>query len=159
MPSPTARLTVVAGKEVGTAYELRDGIYSIGRAPDNSLVLVDLGVSRCHALLIFQAGQCRLEDLGSTNGTFRNEFRVASCPIKEGDRIAIGDTEFQFERERRTGLRGLLASRRRGGVRQRGRLRRPKPLSEGMLHAFGAGTVALKTPADRALAAAEAKRG
>ena len=86
MPSPTARLTVVVGKEVGTAYELRDGIYSIGRAPDNSLVLVDPGVSRCHALLIFQAGQCRLEDLGSTNGT-----KVDGSPL--GNRIvALSDT-------------------------------------------------------------------
>jgi len=48
-----------------------------------------------------QAGVVVLEDLGSTNGTYLNEERLAGpAPLHSGDRVRIGDSEFTYEEGR-----------------------------------------------------------
>jgi LysM repeat protein len=64
---------------------------TIGRAPDNALVLEAGGVSSHHCALLVQAGQCIVVDRGSTNGTFVNNAPVQqSSPLGEHDRIYVG---------------------------------------------------------------------
>lgn len=68
---------------------------TIGRAPDNILVLADPQVSAYHAVISWQADPNRhlLKDLGSTNGTYLNERRVAGPGLlRHGDAIRLGDT-------------------------------------------------------------------
>lgn len=54
---------------------------SIGRAPDNDLVLKDEKVSRYHARLYYRSGRWHLVDLQSTHGTKVNGEKVES-PVK-----------------------------------------------------------------------------
>lgn len=65
---------------------------TIGRAPDNGLVLRDGRASRHHARIDARRGSLVLTDLGSTNGSFVNDRPVESIALGEGDRIRIGTT-------------------------------------------------------------------
>jgi hypothetical protein len=65
---------------------------TIGRAPDNGLVLADGRASRHHARLYGRRGALVLADLGSTNGSWVNDRRIEEMALGEGDQIRIGDT-------------------------------------------------------------------
>ncbi len=79
------RLPHLALPEVG-----RDRL-TIGRASVCDLVLDDLTVSRFHAELWQRDGKWLLLDLGSTNGTRVNGWRVTGpAPIRPGDHVSFG---------------------------------------------------------------------
>jgi hypothetical protein len=80
-PDGTTRLLTVDGRPL-----------TIGRAPDNGLVLFDGRVSRHHARLYGRRGALLLADLGSTNGSWVNDRKVEEMALGEGDRIRVGDT-------------------------------------------------------------------
>ncbi len=69
---------------------------TIGRAPDNTLVIGDPTVSSRHARLYLQGTQWYVQDLGSTNGTFVNEARVTQHPVQIGDKIRLGAIVIQL---------------------------------------------------------------
>ncbi len=74
--------------------------YSIGRAPDNQLVVNDVKASSHHAQLRPNGQNYEVIDLDSSNGTFVNEQRlVPRVPrlLSANDQIRIGDTTFVFE--------------------------------------------------------------
>ncbi|MHB2015922.1 MAG: FHA domain-containing protein [Candidatus Xenobia bacterium] len=59
----------------------------------------DSYASRRHARIMRQGEQYLLEDLGSSNGTFLNTARLekgVEHPLKEGDKVRFGKTEFVF---------------------------------------------------------------
>jgi pSer/pThr/pTyr-binding forkhead associated (FHA) protein len=65
----------------------------LGRSAEADVVLEDPYASDFHARLVFQAGEVRLQDLGSTNGTFVNgERMVAPTSLRRADRIRVGQT-------------------------------------------------------------------
>jgi len=68
----------------------------IGRAVDCAIRTDDAMVSRHHARLIWQGGQYFLEDLGSANGVFYQERRVARHPLKHGDAVRCGSLWIRF---------------------------------------------------------------
>jgi hypothetical protein len=70
---------------------------TIGRAPDNGLVVRDGRASRHHARIDGRRGTLVLSDLGSTNGSFVNDRRVESVALGAGDRIRIGTTSILIE--------------------------------------------------------------
>ena len=73
---------------------------TLGRAPDNTLVLNDSKASSHHAEIRPEGQNYNLVDLGSTNGTFVNEQQVYSGVtrlLQPGDTLRIGDTRFTFE--------------------------------------------------------------
>jgi len=78
---------------------LTQGVTSIGRKIDNTIVLPDDKVSRHHAVINRdQAGLYLVEDLQSTNGTFLNGTRLKMPSMVEaGDLLKIGDTELRFD--------------------------------------------------------------
>ena len=74
----------------------------IGRAPDNTFVLQDPQSSSHHAEVAPAPGgsNYQVTDLGSTNGTFVNEQRLAPHsprPLNAGDVIRIGQTSITYE--------------------------------------------------------------
>jgi hypothetical protein len=70
----------------------------IGRSRWCELVLDDVGISRQHASLRYEAGRWTLADLGSTNGTFVNGWRVtAPTRIHVGDLVQLAETIWIFE--------------------------------------------------------------
>ena len=63
---------------------------SIGRSPENGLVIDNPAVSHYHARVFSEEGRLMLEDLGSMNGTFVNGQRVKMVTLKPGDSVGIG---------------------------------------------------------------------
>lgn len=78
---------------------LSSAVVSIGRTADNQFVVNDSKVSSHHAEIRLVGQGYSITDLGSSNGTFVNEQRLASNvprPLNEGDMIRIGDTQLRY---------------------------------------------------------------
>ena len=84
-------LRFISGKYQGGEFPLEDEREIIvGRSSDLDMVLVEEMVSRRHARVQLTGGSVRIDDLGSTNGTFVNGERVSHAELQEGDRVLIG---------------------------------------------------------------------
>jgi two-component system cell cycle response regulator len=90
--SAAAYLVVLSGSSVGEMYRLDKERVLVGRGDKADLRLIDDGISREHAQIVRDGGQMFLEDLGSTNGTYRNGERVKREALAEGDKILVGST-------------------------------------------------------------------
>jgi ABC-type multidrug transport system ATPase subunit/pSer/pThr/pTyr-binding forkhead associated (FHA) protein len=75
-------------------------VKTIGRTPDNDIVISHPQVSSRHAFLHRIQGQIFVEDRGSANGTFVRGARVAPgqrVPVQSGEKIYIGPMPLQIE--------------------------------------------------------------
>ena len=101
------RLTVRGGCDTGKTRTIDRDVVTIGKRSDCDLVLVDDTVSRLHARILRntepdaetddrEAGDWRLEDLGSTNGTFLNGVRVKRARLSAGDVFLVGTVPIAF---------------------------------------------------------------
>ena len=82
----------------GTEHELNEPL-TIGRGPENDLVLPSTAVSRQHAAIVQREGRWYLEDRGSYNGTFLNGTRVnpgTPLPLRHADRLEVGGAALLF---------------------------------------------------------------
>jgi FHA domain len=71
----------------------------IGRGAECELRVDDTFVSQEHARIFAKDGSWYVEDLGSTNGTFVNEQRLAApAMLTTGDRIRVGTTVLELAR-------------------------------------------------------------
>ncbi|HJT76397.1 MAG TPA: FHA domain-containing protein [Gemmataceae bacterium] len=79
-------------------YPLKVGLNSIGRSPDNDVVLADPFVSRRHcAILVHAGGRCELHDVASKNGTWLNGRRIPGpTQLATGDEIRLCDRQLVF---------------------------------------------------------------
>ena len=78
-------------------YVLDRGVVTVGRAPDNTVVLSDLLVSRHHARLRSEGQAWWLDDLRSANGTYVDGRRVTAAQrVTSASRIAIGHQTFRL---------------------------------------------------------------
>lgn len=88
---PAAVLTVTAGPDTGFKFRVKAGApTTIGRGPDNDIVLDDPATSRRHAHIEFRDGMYVLTDLGSANGTLVNGRRVTVKGLADGELIQVG---------------------------------------------------------------------
>lgn len=76
-----------------------NGEMAIGRSVENDIKLSDdSGVSRQHAKLEVRGAQVIASDLGSSNGTWINEGRIAApTTLRDGDRLRVGTTTMVFK--------------------------------------------------------------
>ena len=81
----------------GTTYELVDNLVTVGRSPDNAIVINNPSVSARHAQLQLAGETYRLKDLGSTNGTQVNGKPVTETLLSFDDRVRFGAAEARFE--------------------------------------------------------------
>jgi hypothetical protein len=71
----------------------------VGRGAECDLRLDDTFVSQEHARIFAKDGSWYVEDLGSTNGTFVNEQRLAApAMLTTGDRVRVGTTVLELAR-------------------------------------------------------------
>lgn len=84
---PTLKYTDLDGEHF---FTISADSTSIGRAPDQDLVLKEAYVSRRHALITRQNGYFELIDQKSSHGTFLNGQRVEQARLKTGDALQFG---------------------------------------------------------------------
>jgi len=78
------------------SYSLKD-ITIIGRASTTDIRLDDPMVSRHHARISKSNSGFLIEDLGSRNGVFLNDERIAApCPLTNGSKVCIGPYTLVF---------------------------------------------------------------
>ncbi len=79
--------------ERGRLHALQVGVNTVGRLPDNDVVVDDPCVSRRHcAILVHATRGCEVYDVASKNGTFVNGMRIAApTRLKPGDEILLSD--------------------------------------------------------------------
>jgi len=75
---------------------LRIPVITLGRLPDNTVVLDHPQVSAHHARLEQIRGGYRIIDLGSTNHVYVNAQRITNQALRVGDEIRIGPFKFTY---------------------------------------------------------------
>jgi predicted component of type VI protein secretion system len=76
------------------SFSLPRAITVIGRREDCDLRIPLAEVSRKHCRLIMEADTLRVEDLGSSNGTFVNGHRVQESAVEAGNSVTVGPVTF-----------------------------------------------------------------
>jgi len=109
-------LVLITGDEAGKRFQIGEAAVTIGRSPDQTLVIAHTSVSRRHARLSIVDGLVVAEDLGSTNGTFVNGVRLNApqsvdndCVIKVGDQVVRYERRSKADIKRREELDRELA--------------------------------------------------
>jgi len=99
LPSDKAmpKLIISTESQGRIGYEFTEDLITIGRAPDNMIVIEDPSVSSRHAQLERAGDNYRLKDLGSTNGTRVNGVPVTDTLLRFDDRVRFGGVESRFE--------------------------------------------------------------
>ena len=101
-PPSFAWLVVINGPWAGRLFRLDPKGTVLGRDARSDIILDDDAVSNLHAK-VRQEGEednrptFYIQDLASTNGTLVNGETITKCPLKDGDRIVIGQTTLVFK--------------------------------------------------------------
>jgi pSer/pThr/pTyr-binding forkhead associated (FHA) protein len=85
----------------GEDISLPEGRVTVGRRPDNTVVLTnDAYISGRHAEIVTQGTETYLTDLGSTNGSMVNGQKLTPQErqlLLEGDEVQVGQTRYVFK--------------------------------------------------------------
>ncbi|MEJ2724513.1 MAG: GGDEF domain-containing protein [Deltaproteobacteria bacterium] len=95
-----ACLVIIFGKPLGKTFPLKSKTQVIGRGSECDISIIDRSLSRSHAEVFKkEGGRCYIKDLGSTNGTYLNDWKVIpgkALTIKNGDFLKLGNMIFKF---------------------------------------------------------------
>ena len=90
---------MTGGPRAGLEIDLPSTGLTIGRSSGSGLQVKDDYTSSNHARLVLRGDEWRIEDLGSTNGTFVAGRRVqGSASVAAGVELRIGTTTFELRR-------------------------------------------------------------
>lgn len=78
-------------------FEIIDNEVHMGRELDNTLRLPDPSISRHHCVIRKVGGGFEIQDLQSSNGVLVNGNRVQASPLRDGDRITLGQVQLTFQ--------------------------------------------------------------
>ncbi len=81
----------------GRLFALEKSRVLVGRAAHCDVVINDPSISSEHAHLTPSPAGWVITNLLSTNGTFVNNKRATTVPLKHGDHVRMGRIEFVFE--------------------------------------------------------------
>ena len=85
----------------GKRFTLSAANVKLGRETDNDIVIADMGASRYHATIARGRDCWVITDQNSTNGTLVNGREITSAPLRDGDTITIGTTEYVLAQQQR----------------------------------------------------------
>jgi len=91
-----AKLTLQFEGTVLREYVI-DASVTIGRLPDNAVIVDNPAVSGHHARVFREGDRVILEDLKSTNGTFVNGHPVTRHALQHGDEVLVGKHQLVFD--------------------------------------------------------------
>jgi hypothetical protein len=96
-PSLNRRFTCYL-KDGSNVYPLHVGMNSVGRLPDNDVVVRDECVSRRHCAVVVHSDlRCELHDVASKNGTVLNGKKIPGpMRLQSGDQITLCNRRLTF---------------------------------------------------------------
>ena len=90
-------LIVKKGELAGQTIPLQNEKTAFGRAENSNVCLKDLNISRRHAqILRLKNNVMAIVDLGSSNGTYVNDFPINRIFLMDGDEIRMGETVMTY---------------------------------------------------------------
>src|SRR5579872_536380 len=89
-------LAAIDGPSKDHTFILSGDEISIGRDSSNTIAISDVSLSRRHCVLRRDGETYVLHDLDSRNGTFINGVVIKQSPLRNGDKIAVGDSVLVF---------------------------------------------------------------
>ena len=93
---PPAKLTFETGPFARRVVGIPDSSATVGRAPDNDIIIGDPATSGHHCRIEVRGGFYWISDLGSTNGTLVNGEPIIDKQLDHGDVISIGQNTIRF---------------------------------------------------------------
>jgi pSer/pThr/pTyr-binding forkhead associated (FHA) protein len=87
-------IVIVVGRELGRTIALDKAEIVVGRARGADVVIADEVISRRQCRFAFREGHVYVEDLDSTCGTYVDGAKVRSAPLRDGQRVLVGNTIF-----------------------------------------------------------------
>jgi hypothetical protein len=116
-----AKLIQLTGSRA--TYTLQKNVTTIGRGPENDIILKDERVSKVHARIVRQQNEYYLEDLDSRNGTFFEGKSIIKVHLQADDEFQIGPIAFQFVKvsEAESGVERMEHGHREDSAFQEGR--------------------------------------
>src|SRR2546426_5309133 len=107
----------VPGRDPEVVRIQGEGPFTLGRAPENKIVVNDSAVSRKHAEITLRADGYWIQDLESKNGTKVNGTLIkAPSRLNAGDRIDIGPCQIHFARDAEPGTSARVADTKAPGT-------------------------------------------
>jgi len=91
------QLHVTTSGHKSVVHSFAKACLRVGSRPCNDLVIDDHAISRIHFEILADARGYTLRDLGSSNGTLVDGYRVGEIGLKHGSRIQVGRTEIAFD--------------------------------------------------------------
>ncbi|MBL4809435.1 MAG: FHA domain-containing protein [Phycisphaerales bacterium] len=92
-----ANLTIMTGDQAGASFEIAGRPLSIGRDPSRDIQIMDMKVSRKHAVIRFSEPNHVVAPMKSMNALLVNGDEIEiETPLNEGDEIMLGDTVLRF---------------------------------------------------------------
>jgi hypothetical protein len=89
-------LVPLDGPQSGELFQLK-GRAIVGTAPDCDVVMKEASISGRHAEFMATGQGFRVNDLGSTNGTYVNDKRVTTSDLIDNDNVRLGRINFKFK--------------------------------------------------------------
>jgi pSer/pThr/pTyr-binding forkhead associated (FHA) protein len=98
-PANPAHLPELVNLTTGERHVLSDPSVTLGRAPENTVILPDDGyASASHARIFWDQNSWWIEDLMSSNGTSVNDQLIqAPWQLAPNDTIKVGRTVYRIE--------------------------------------------------------------
>lgn len=91
-----AKLIIASGKNAGRSIAIKRNKLLIGRAEQCDVRPLSEDVSRRHCAVTVGPAEVWVEDLGSRNGTYVNNARIAErTKVSDGDLIKVGSLELR----------------------------------------------------------------
>lgn len=89
-------LVPLDGPQTGELFQLK-GRAVVGTAADCDAIMKDPSISGRHAEFMSTSQGFRVNDLGSTNGTYVNDKRVTNSDLIDNDNVRLGRVNFKFK--------------------------------------------------------------
>ena len=103
-----AKISVTLDGAILQEIQINKPKVTIGRRPNNDVVLNHLAISGNHAVIETQMNDCYLEDLNSTNGTQVNGQPVKRHFLQNGDVISLAKYLIKFDADSKSKNAPLL---------------------------------------------------
>jgi hypothetical protein len=89
-------LVPLDGPQAGELFQLK-GRAVVGTAADCDAIMKDPSISGRHCEFMSTSQGFRINDLGSTNGTYVNDKRVTNSDLIDNDSVRLGRVNFKFK--------------------------------------------------------------